>query len=299
MRVVVATDVIAGLSPQAASETIGHAFASRDAQVVVVPLGVDGDQLASAVGTAAPDAVFAAPRTGPDLGAVLAGHRDERPLVVDLTHCAIDDLGRSALAAFGEEPAPALASGQGAWRGRSLVALVPQEQAARPLTGLEGHASTEMRAAGATLQEILEFDADAERWAQGLSVEPGPGAGAAGGAGLIIAALGGRVVDPLTWLADSYRLNDTIAKADLVVTGAELLEFHEVGGPVVKRVIGWAEEQLRPVIAIAGRNFVSARELRTAGLENAYPLRERVGEEPSTPEELARVAERVATSWTW
>jgi glycerate kinase len=85
--------------------------------------------------------------------------------------------------------------------------------------------------------------------------------------------------------------------ADLVVTAAESLDFHAVGGPIVKRAVSMAGAALRPAIAIVGRNFVSARELRLAGFEEAYPLGA-AGEEP-TPERLSEVAMRVATTWSW
>lgn len=301
MRVVVATDALAGLGPRAASESIAHAFAERGAQVAVVPLGVTGEPLAAAASAAAPAAVFSPARSSQEVGEVLAGAAPDsgEPVVLDLTDATVEDLGRAALAPFGDDPAAALAAARAAWRGRSLTALVPAEEAVRPLTGLDGHASTVLRAAGATLQEILTFDASAERWAAELSLDPGPGAGAAGGLGLLVQALGGRVVDPLTWLGEQFGLERTLGQADLVVTGAEWLDFHARGGPVVQQVVAWAEAALRPVIAISGRNFISSRELRLAGLEEAYALREGAGEEPATPEELATVATRVAASWHW
>ena len=42
MRVVVACDATAGLSPRAASEAVAGAFAREGATVAVVPLGADG-----------------------------------------------------------------------------------------------------------------------------------------------------------------------------------------------------------------------------------------------------------------
>lgn len=301
MRVVVATDALAGLSPAEASGRIARAFDERGAQVAVVPLGVEGAALAAAAAAAAPSADFRAVGTAQEVGEALAGDRPpgNGPTVLDLTRCAVDDLGRAALAEFAIDPSEALLEARGAWAERELVALVPQGDVARPLTGLDGYASTVLRARGATLQEILGHDAVAERWAAQLGLEPGPGAGAAGGVGLLIQALGGRVVDPLTWLGEQFRLERTLAQADLIVTGAEWLDFHDRGGAVVKQVVAWAELALRPVIAISGRNFISARELRLAGLEEAYALREGAGESATTPKELAEVAARVATSWLW
>lgn len=296
-----ATSSIAGLSPQLASETIAQAFAAKGAQVAVVPLGTDGADLAAAVRVAAPESVFAAAGTPTDVGDALlaAAERGGGTLVLDLTACTATDLGAGLLARFGEDPTAALAAARSALSAVDVVGLVPEDQAQRPLTGLEGHASTQLRAEGATLQEILAFDAKAERWAGSLGVEAGPGSGAAGGIGLLVTAMGGRVVDPLTWLGERYGISATLSRADLAVTGAELLEFHAVGGPVVKRMIAWAEEKLCPVIAIAGRNYVSSRELRLAGLEAAHALRDGPAEDVSTPDELDAAATRVAASWAW
>lgn len=301
MRVVVATDALVGLSPRDASELIAHAFAERGAQVAVVPLGVEGERLADAISAAAPAAVFSVARSSTEAGEVLAGaaHATAPVTVLDLTTADIRDLGRAVLRPFGEDPVEALDALRAAWAGRELVALVPDDAHERPLTGLDGHASTVLRAAGATLQEILTFDTAAERWAADLGREAGPGSGAAGGLGLLIQAVGGRVVDPLSWLGEQYGIAATLAQADLVVTGTELMDFHSRGGPVVKKVVAWAEEALRPVIAISSHTFISSRELRLAGLETAHALREGPGEEPATPEELAAAAARVAASWAW
>lgn len=281
MRVAIASDAIAGLSPQVASETIAQAFSERGATVAVVPFGVQGDHLAHAVAAAVPGARFVAASDA--AGAVSAARQGEE-LILDLT--SAEGIDRTGLT-----PADFNAD---------VVALVPDDQQARPLTGLNGLAATEGRAAGADLGEVLAQDAAAERWATDLGLDPSrPGTGAAGGLGLLILAAGGRVVDPLTFLAERHRVGDTLSLADVVVTGAEMLDFHAVGGPVVKKVVALAEEALRPAIAIVGRNFVSARELRLAGLESAYPLLPGAGEEQPTPERLAEVAAQVAATWSW
>ena len=310
MRVVVASDALAGLSAAEASETIAHAFAERGAEVVVVPLGVTGRALWEAAGPLGltPDAAgrgsrhaglaprLAAPADAGELGRLLADADGD--LVVDLTSCHIADLGRAALDAFDPSPVHALEAARRAWAGRRLVALVPEGQPERPLTGLTGMAATEGRERGTDLAAVLTADSVAGRWAEHLGLTPEPGAGAAGGAGLLIQAMGGVVTDPLTFLEDSYGLPATVARADVVVTGAESLDFHAVGGPVVKRVVSLAGEALRPVIAVVGRNFVSARELRLAGLEAAYAVMPGTDGE-ATPEQLAGVAARVATTWSW
>ena len=297
MKVVVASDAIAGLSAREASETIARAFADGGAAVAVIPLAVSGDELRAAVEVAADGVGFASPVDAVDAGEALASALGD--LVLDLTATQVAAWGAATLQALGDDPATALAAARERWAGRELVALVADGQQERPLTGMHGYAATEGREAGLALAQVLEADREGERWLEALGLEQGPGSGAAGGLGLLIQAMGGRVVDPLTYLAERFLLENTLAQADVVVTGAEMLDFHAVGGPIVKRVVALAEAALRPAVAIVGRNYVSARELRLAGLETAYPLLPGAGEETSTPERLVEVAQQVATTWSW
>lgn len=295
MRVVVVADAVAGLSPAAASDCIARAFAERGAQVAVVPLGVTGPALREALKALAPGEGAVSPLDAAGLGSALAGEAG----IIDLTASGIHGLGRESLLGFADDPRTAIAVLRERWGGRSLVALVPEGQAERPLAGLNGLAATEGRAAGADLATVLTRDAEAERWAATLGLEPDAGSGAAGGAGLIIKAVGGRIVEPLAFLAERAQLAATMAAADVVVTGAETLDFHSVGGPIVKRAVAMAGEALRPAIAIVGRNYISARELRLAGLEEAYPVRAPGDPAEVTVDGLASVSARVAATWAW
>lgn len=297
MRVVVISDAVAGLSPAAASEHIGVQFADRGAQVAVVPLAVSGPALRDSVAACLSGALFVAPTQAADL---LAALETEAPsLVLDLSGLRVDDLGRSVLEGIDPDPVTALARLRSRWEGRDLVALVPEEQAQRPLTGLSGFASTELREEGAELQEILQRDAQAQAWADLLGLPTEAGSGAARGLGLLVLGAGGTVTDPLTLLAERFDLAATMRKADLIVTATEALDFHALGGPVVKRVAQLAVDSLQPLIAVVGRNFVSPRELRLAGFESAYPLVPPAGPQQPTPERLDEVAAKVAATWAW
>ena len=297
MRIVVAADAVAGLSPAAASAHIAAEFAAVGGQVAVVPLGVAGEALSEALAAAAPDLAVARPVSPAEVGQAL--HEADGPLLLDLTGTTADALGAAALEPFGDDPREALAEAQRRWAGRELIALVPGDQDEIPLYGLSGWAATQGRAGGADLSGVLARDAEAERWVETLGVEALPGSGAVGGLGLIVQALGGSVVSPLTFLTERFGLERTMAAADLVVTGAQELDFHAVGGPVVKRVVAMAEEALRPVVAVVGRNFVSSRELRLAGLEDAYAMLAPGEPGDPTPEALSAVSRRVAQTWSW
>ena len=99
---------------------------------------------------------------------------------------------------------------------------------------------------------------------------------------------------------EGYRLPELAARADVIVTGTDVLDFHRRGGDVVAELTRLGVEALRPVVVVAGRNFVSPRELRLAGIEEAHAVAPPgVGEIDITAEQLGAVARRVAATWTW
>ncbi|MDX6323004.1 MAG: glycerate 2-kinase, partial [Propionibacteriaceae bacterium] len=75
------------------------------------------------------------------------------------------------------------------------------------------------------------------------------------------------------------------------------------GGGVVAEAARVAAEALCPCIAVAGEVLIGGREMRTMGIESAYPVRESSMDRPVggdvTADELAAVVARVARSWQW
>lgn len=285
---------MAGLGPRAASEAIATAFADQGAQVAVIPVGSGGEAVAAAVSVS-----DAAARLVPVNGLtdLLTSIRPgEGTLHLDLA--GLDPVSLPELVAAATAEVVTALRGQLA--GRNLLAVVPEDGAQSPLTGLQGALAELGRRRDAELSETISEDGRAERWAAAVGVDPlAPGAGALGGLGALVMALGGTVTTGLELCVQAYRLPEVMAKADVVVTGAAQLDFHAVGGPVVKRLAQLAEESLRPIIVIAGRTYVSARELRLAGIEAAYPVLPGTGDVVPTPQELDAVARRVAATWRW
>ena len=63
-----------------------------------------------------------------------------------------------------------------------------------------------------------------------------------------------------------------------------------------------AAAALAPCIVIADEVLIGSREMRTMGIEAAYPVRESLLDEPEgevSEDELAMCARRVARSWSW
>lgn len=219
--------------------------------------------------------------------------------------------------------------------GVELLGVCPPADVQQPLLGLRGITSLRGRAVGEDAERLLATDATLERFAGLCSMSgsptselgtgglvtgapetavtgPGlgtaPGAGACGGTGLGILALGGRVLTGAAYAAERGGLADTARQADLVVTGCNSLDFASRGGGVLAEVAALAEQAIRPCIVIAGEVLVGSRELRAMGIESAYPVREPVlpsatglladGEEISAAE-LGATAARIARSWSW
>lgn len=297
MRVVVSCDAIAGLAAREASEVVARAFHDAGAQVAVSVLGASGAALREALAPL-PDVGLLVPASVGDLRRQLDACAAGR-YVVDLTGLEVGDLGAGLLEPIGEDPGAALAAAREAWRGLELMAVVAEDEVSRPLTGLSGLASTAGRASGMDIRAVLAADAQAEAWLGRIGLPDHPGAGAAGGLGLLLAACGATIQDGLSATAALLDLAQTMRQADVVVTGSNLLDFHAVGGPLVKRVAAMGEEALRPVVAVAGRNFVPARELRLSGIETVAALVPASSTAEPSREDLVRVARQVAATWTW
>jgi glycerate kinase len=129
-----------------------------------------------------------------------------------------------------------------------------------------------------------------------------PGAGACGGLGFAVLALGGRLTTGPAIALSSPKGKTALRVVDLVVTGCSVFDFASRGGGVVAAMAEAASTVLSPCIVIAGEVIIGSREMRTMGIEAAYAVRESVLDDPQgnvNEAELAAIAQRVARSWTW
>lgn len=258
--------------------------------------------------------------TSYELGAGLAAALQPGPpqeIVVDLAGPSAHDAGAGLLLALGataDVPLDAGARGLagltrldlGAARKRlgtaELVGVVPEAELALPLLGLRGITARRRRPAGEDTELLLRIDATLEQFARlaAPKVAPAPGAGACGGLGFAVLALGGRLTSGPRLALESLG-PPAARRLDLVVTGCSVLDFATRGGGVIADLARVAAEALCPCIALAGEVLIGGRELRTLGVESAYAVRSDPG--PSADgigaEELAVLVERVARSWTW
>lgn len=310
-RVLVAADRIGNLSSGVVGAALARGFCEV-AQVAVVPIAEGGWDLAEAVAelaggqpvgsdeswmVAAGELILVGVRqparplwsadasTG-DLGRWVTqavGASAATTVVLDLTGITAHDGGAGLLA----EAAEALT-------GRELIAVVPAKELDWPATGLRGGLVRRAYPAGLDVADVVSADSvmklTAERLGPGLALAPG--GGAAGGTGLAVLSLGGRLLSGAQFCHRLAGLARTLPLADLVVTGCTELSVLDQGGSVVSAVATWAQEAQVPCVAFTAGVELARRELRTFGLESAH----RVPGRPS-PGELEQAAARVAAGW--
>jgi glycerate kinase len=198
-----------------------------------------------------------------------------------------EDLGREAdgrrLAGGADLDAAAaldLAGLHRAFRGGSRSAeLILAADVDNPLTGPDGAAAVYGPQKGASLSEVARLDAGLRRWAAVVAAAVGedwshaPGAGAAGGVGFAaLAVLGARMRPGIDVVLELTGLESLLAGADLVITGEGSLDAQSLAGKAPVGVARAAGRLGIPVVAVAGRNTLTADELAAAGIAAVYPL---------------------------
>jgi glycerate kinase len=256
---------------------------------------------------------------GEAIAAMLGGESPPNRILVDLAGLPVHDAGAGLLAplgALGDRPLDRgveglnglgrldLAPARALLGETELVGVVPAAQLDQHLLGLRGITARAGREASVEPELMLQTDATLGTFAKLASSRHAaePGAGACGGLGFAVLALGGRLsTGPALALGSSEAIT-ALANVDLVVTGCSVFDFASRGGGVVAAMADAAMTALSPCIVIAGEVVIGAREMRTMGIEAAYAVRESMLDDPRgnvSEEELATTARRVARSWTW
>ncbi|MGV0992506.1 MAG: glycerate kinase [Mycobacterium sp.] len=189
----------------------------------------------------------------------------------------------------------------------AAVRLIAASDVENPLLGPGGaaHVFGPQKGADADTVELLEermsgWAAELEAGA-GRSIRTEPGAGAAGGLGAALLALGGHRESGAAVIAGHTGLADEIAAADLVVTGEGRLDGQSLHGKVVgalARMAAAAGEGGVPVLVLAGQVTLKPAALRAAGIVAAHSIAEYCGSVQraidEAAEQLTGLAERTA-----
>lgn len=241
-------------------------------------------------------------------------------VVIGLGGSGTNDGGAGFLAALGATADVPLDGGPHGLRGVTTVDLSTARQAVNgvdlvaaadvdvPLLGLFGATKTFGEQKGLAEHELVEVDGILDAFVQasvGASpaerrVADQPGAGAAGGLGFAVLALGGTVVRGIDLVAEIVGLDAAAAAHDLVITGEGTFDHTSRAGKVVFGVGQRAAAAARPCIALAGQVLVGSRECRAMGIDAAYAMDAYFGLDAAMAEPhrtLAALAERVARTW--
>jgi glycerate kinase len=242
-------------------------------------------------------------------------------VVVGVGGGSTNDGGAGLLSALGAGPASALARGglaladlpDDALLGMpslvdrlSGVELVLATDEETPLLGLQGTSAVDSPAKGASPSQAQALEAAVGRLVDVLSrtlpppptdlmtgrprrLDREPGAGAAGGLGYALLALGARPTGAVAEVLRVTGFEVAAAGSDLVVTATGRLDWTSVRGSVVSGVSEATLATGRPAVLVAGECLVGRRETMTMGLAGCYV----VADHPSDVE--AMVADPVAT----
>ena len=189
------------------------------------------------------------------------------------------------------------------------VELVAATDVDNPLLGPNGASAVFGPQKGADRAAVLDLDDALRRWAEAVERATGrpglrdaPGAGAAGGLGFGLLALGGSRAAGFGLVAEAIGLGERIAGADLVIAGEGAFDATSLRGKAAAGVAALAQAVGVPCVVIAGRAEVGRRDAAAAGIEEIHTVSEVLGSPAAAlaagPPGLVQTAARVARAWS-
>ena len=187
------------------------------------------------------------------------------------------------------------------------IELVAATDVDNPLLGEHGAAEVFGPQKGADPPTVRALDAALSRWAGVLAAATGrdvrdePGAGAAGGMGAALLALGATRESGAGLVRRLTSLDAALDGAGLVITGEGRFDWQSLRGKVVTAVAAAAAEHAVPCVLLAGQVAVGRREAAAIGVDAAYSVAEHAGSPDAAFADplgtLAALAEHVARQW--
>jgi glycerate kinase len=238
-------------------------------------------------------------------------------VVVGLGGSATHDGGAGMWAALGAEPAGVLRGG-----GLGLISLdavtippglsvtlIAATDVDNPLLGLQGASAVYGPQKGADRAAVMSLDISLERWADVVEVATGSsgvrdrsGAGAAGGLGFGLFALGAERVSGIEMVVAAVRLAEKVDGADLVVTGEGRFDATSLRGKVASGVAAVAQAAGVPCVVVAGQASVGARDAAASGFDEVWSISEVLGSPEAAiaagADGVHRLGRDVARSWS-
>ena len=124
------------------------------------------------------------------------------------------------------------------------------------------------------------------------------GAGAAGGIGYALLALGAKKVSGFDFVVEALNLTEEISKADLIVTGEGKFDWQSMQGKAISQLAQACLSAGKPLLVLAGQVDVGRREWSAIGVVGTYGCSSD-GEIPSNPaKSLSELAARVSRTFS-
>jgi glycerate kinase len=220
-------------------------------------------------------------------------------IVVGLGGSACTDGGRGMVEALG-----GLIAARALFDGLEVIAASDVEN---PLLGPKGAAAVFGPQKGADPGAVAILEGRLTSWAveraviAGRMVSDDAGAGAAGGIGAALIALGGRRASGAAVIAEHTALADDIATADLIITGEGRFDDQSIHGKVVSGLAAGARSRHIPVLVLAGQLALEKSALQSAGIAAAFSITDHAGSVHRAIEDAANqltgLASVVASTW--
>src|SRR6185312_2900177 len=187
------------------------------------------------------------------------------------------------------------------------TALAAHSRGVGPLLGPMGAAAVFGPQKGADPDTVRVLEHRLSDWAVELNAAAGravsdeAGAGAAGGIGAALLALGARRESGAAIIAEHTRLADDVAAAQLVITGEGRFDDQSLHGKVVSALASGARSRRIPVLVLAGQVILGEQDLREAGIAAAYSITDHAGSVELAIEDAANQLEGLArvSAATW
>jgi len=192
-------------------------------------------------------------------------------------------LGGSACTDGGQAMIAELGGLDTARRQLGNVELIAASDTEYPMLGPWGAARVFGPQKGADTATVAALEVRLQAWAlileavAGRDVSAEPGAGAAGGIGAGLLALGGRCESGAAIIAEHTRLSDDLDTAELIVTGEGRFDEQSLHGKVVGFLADAARPRGIPVVVLAGQVDLDNATVRSSGIMAALSIAEHAG----------------------
>ncbi|MEE9243889.1 MAG: glycerate kinase, partial [Mycobacterium sp.] len=185
--------------------------------------------------------------------------------------------------------------------------IIAASDVENPLLGPKGAAAVFGPQKGADPGAVAILEGRLSSWAEELKVIAGrvvshdAGAGAAGGIGAVLIALGGCRASGAAIIAEHTALADDVATADLIITGEGRFDDQSLHGKVVSALAAGARSRQIPVLVLAGQLALEKSALQSAGIAAAFSITDHAGSVHRAIEDAANqltgLASVVASRW--